>query len=407
MTPVYLLAGFVAVLLPLIYDIVIRASVPDDDYALKHQIHITLNMLATLFSLGVVLKAKGDFEYRLKIGLISVLINFSVLLLLIMSLRLYYSRPTMIASFFASIAIVSTFNMLIERYRRRRIGIVPGSLDAVLPHQIDPNAVMVASPDEPSWAYDTLLIDWAKVRDPRWLQFATRAILTGCDVHHVAAYIESYQGRVVPEHFEIDHAASPCNSLYVLCYKRVIDIAVILILAPVAIVVVSIAGMLVAVTMGRPIFFTQKRVGIDGRPFTMYKLRTMVQAKPGVAVSATKVGDARITPLGKFMRRVRIDELPQFYNIIKGDMSLIGPRPEQPELARQYAQGLPQFFSRTVLRPGITGWAQVRGSYAADAAETRHKLAYDLYYLKHASLMMDLAIVAQTFRTLLTGNSAR
>ena len=117
--------------------------------------------------------------------------------------------------------------------------------------------------------------------------------------------------------------------------------------------------------------------------------------------------DQRITPLGRFLRRFRIDEIPQFYNILIGDMSLVGPRPEQPELAQTYATKLPAFQNRTMLRPGITGWAQVRGRYAADEKETENKLAYDLYYLKYASFTMDVSIIAQTFKTLVTGNSAR
>lgn len=404
---VYVLAAITAALLPYVYDIIIRAAVPDDDYALRHQIHIGLSVAATIASLVAILNAGGDFQNRLKAGLFSVCINFGILMLLTIWFRLYYSRPLLIAAFFASIALVSTFNMLIERYRKRRIGIVPNSLDDDIVEQIDRDAIVIASPDEPSWAYDVVLIDWARVRDEKWLRFATRAILSGCEVQHIAAYIEHRQGRVVAKHFEINHAASPRNSVYILVYKRLLDIALVIVFAPIVLILTAIAGALVAVTMGRPILYMQKRVGKDGQTFMMYKLRSMITAKEGAAVVATKVGDPRITPLGKMLRRFRIDELPQFYNIFKGDMSLVGPRPEQPELARTYTKKWPQFRDRTTLRPGITGWAQVRGTYAADEAESQQKLAFDLYYLKHASLMMDVSILFQTVRSLVTGNSAR
>lgn len=407
MFKVYVAAAVVGVLLPFIYDIIIRASVPDEDYGFRHELHIALCVFATLGSLVAILNASGDFQSRLKAGLFSVCINFGLLIVLTTWLRLYYSRPLLIAAFFASVAIVSTFNMLIERYKKRRIGIIPGSLDEDAVDQIDKDAVSIASPDEPSWAYDVVLIDWTRVRDQKWLQFATRAILTGCEVYHVAAYIERSKGRVVAQHFEIDHAASPRNSVYVLVYKRILDVALVLLFAPIALILAGIASVVIALTMGRPILYTQKRVGKDGRPFLMYKLRSMKPAKPGAAQIATKVGDARITPFGKFIRRTRIDELPQFYNIFVGDMSLVGPRPEQPELARSYANKWPQFRDRTTLRPGITGWAQVRGTYAADEAESKHKLAFDLYYLKHASFVMDLSILFQTFKSLVIGNSAR
>jgi lipopolysaccharide/colanic/teichoic acid biosynthesis glycosyltransferase len=407
MLRVYVLAALTALVLPFMYDIIIRASVPEDDYGIRHELHIALNVLATLVSLVAILNTGGDFQSRLKAGLFSVCINFGALMLLITWFRLYYSRPLLIASFFASIAIVSTFNMLIERYRKRRIGIVPNSVDDDMLEQIDRDAVAIASPDEPSWAYDVVLIDWARVRDEKWLQFATRAILSGCEVQHIAAYIENRQGRVVAKHFEINHAASPRSSLYVLVYKRVLDIALVIVFAPIVLLITGVAAVLVAATMGRPVFYTQKRVGKDGQPFVMYKLRSMIPAKSGASVVATSIGDRRITPLGRMLRRLRIDELPQFYNILVGEMSLVGPRPEQPELARTYANKWPQFRDRTTLRPGITGWAQVRGTYAADAAESQHKLAFDLYYLKHASLMMDVSIMLRTVKSLVTGSSAR
>lgn len=407
MLKVYILAAITAIMLPFIYDIIVRAAVPDEDYAFRHELHIGLTSLATIGCLVAILSASGNFQDRLKAGLFSVCINFGILMLLTTWFRLYYSRPLLIAAFFAAIAIISTFNILIDRHKKRRIGIVPGSVDDESMQHIDKNAVLMVSPDEPSWAYDVVLIDWTRVRDPQWLQFATRAILSGCQVQHVSAYIEDRLGRVVSKHFDITHAASPRNSVYVLVYKRVLDISLVVLFSPLVLLLTAIAGGLVALTMGRPILYVQKRVGKDGRSFMMYKLRTMVAAKEGATAVATSVGDPRITPLGKMLRRFRIDELPQFYNIFKGDMSLVGPRPEQPELARSYADRWPQFRDRTILRPGITGWAQVRGTYAADAEESQHKLAFDLYYLKHASLMMDVSIMLQTFRSLLTGNSAR
>lgn len=400
-----LFIAFAAVVLHLTYETVIRASVPSADFEFKHSFLIVLNLLASLLTLVVVPNTKGNFQHRMETGLVCALISFGTLTMIITVFRLYYSRPLLITAFLASIAALVAFNMLIERSRKKRIGIVPNSLDDETEEELDREVELIPSPDCPSGIYDVVLIDWARVRDPEWLQFATREILSGGEVYHIAAYIEDRKGRVIPDNFGI--VEKPSMSPYMNFFKRMFDIVFVFVFAPLAILVVLTAGLLVALTMGRPIFYSQKRVGLNGTPFTMYKLRSMTKGGIGDVASATKVNDARITPLGAFLRRFRIDEIPQFYNILVGEMSLVGPRPEQPDLARDYTKKWPQFGIRTKLRPGITGWAQVRGSYAADETETKSKLSYDLYYVKNASLVMDFEILVRTFKTLVTGNSAR
>jgi lipopolysaccharide/colanic/teichoic acid biosynthesis glycosyltransferase len=158
--------------------------------------------------------------------------------------------------------------------------------------------------------------------------------------------------------------------------------------------------------MGSPVLFTQDRVGLGGRIFKMYKLRTMRPSNTS-STTATSQQDNRITSLGKFLRRHRIDELPQFYNILRGDMSLVGPRPEQPSLAQRYLETIPSFRYRCMLPPGITGWAQINASYASDETETHRKLTYDLYYVKHAGLLLDLWIILITVRAVLLRQGAR
>ena len=122
---------------------------------------------------------------------------------------------------------------------------------------------------------------------------------------------------------------------------------------------------------------------------------------------ATSHGDARITKFGAFLRRFRVDELPQLWNVLIGDMSLIGPRPEQPGLTRDYIGQMPAFAYRHLVRPGITGWAQVRAGYAANLEETRIKLSYDLFYVKNFSLALDLHVIIRTFWTIASGSGVR
>ncbi|MGI9424192.1 MAG: sugar transferase [Hyphomicrobiaceae bacterium] len=394
-------------LLPFIYDIVIRASVDASSYGFKHRLHIGLNVFINIVCLVSLLRTNGDLRRRFEAAIICVFINYALLLFVLLSFRLYYSRPVLIVSFLASITLVALFNLLLEKYRERRVGIIPQGIDDDARWNVGSDADFIQSPTEPARNYDIILVDWAQITDPRWMRFATHAILSGCEVRHIASFMEIKHGRVLAEYFETDHAVSPAGSMYINWYKRILDILIVLLALPIALVVLATASLLILLTMGRPILFMQSRVGVDGRQFKMYKLRSMRSTSRKDGASATSIGDQRITPLGRFLRRFRIDEIPQFYNILIGDMSLVGPRPEQPELAQTYATKLPAFQNRTMLRPGITGWAQVRGRYAADEKETENKLAYDLYYLKYASFTMDVSIIAQTFKTLVTGNSAR
>ncbi|MCB6098776.1 exopolysaccharide biosynthesis polyprenyl glycosylphosphotransferase [Flavobacterium psychrophilum] len=150
-----------------------------------------------------------------------------------------------------------------------------------------------------------------------------------------------------------------------------------------------------------PLFYTQDRVGKNGKIFKIYKFRSMIiNAESSGAVFAT-ANDSRITPFGKFLRKTRIDEVPQFINVIKGDMSVIGPRPERPFFVKEIAQIMPFYETRHVLKPGVTGWAQVNYSYGETIADSLVKLQYDLYYIKHRSIYLDLNIMVKTISTVL------
>jgi exopolysaccharide biosynthesis polyprenyl glycosylphosphotransferase len=156
-----------------------------------------------------------------------------------------------------------------------------------------------------------------------------------------------------------------------------------------------------------PIFFHQVRVGLHGRLFSVHKFRTMRQdAEAKGAVWATK-NDPRITPLGRLMRKTRLDEIPQLWNVLTGDMGFVGPRPERPEFVKWLSSEIPFYDLRHMIRPGITGWAQVRYQYGATLEETKKKLEYDLYYLKHLSLGLDLLIMFETIKTIVLRRGAQ
>jgi exopolysaccharide biosynthesis polyprenyl glycosylphosphotransferase len=156
-----------------------------------------------------------------------------------------------------------------------------------------------------------------------------------------------------------------------------------------------------------PIFFSQTRVGLENETFMVHKFRTMaVDAEAKGARWATK-DDPRVTRLGGFLRKTRIDEIPQLWNVLRGEMSFVGPRPERPEFTSWLAEEIPFYNLRHMVRPGLTGWAQVRYGYGATLAEAREKLAYDLYYLKHKSMGLDLLIMFETIKTIVRRRGAQ
>jgi exopolysaccharide biosynthesis polyprenyl glycosylphosphotransferase len=149
-----------------------------------------------------------------------------------------------------------------------------------------------------------------------------------------------------------------------------------------------------------PLFYTQTRVGKNGRPFKIYKLRSMVTnaEKDGAQFATAK--DTRVTKFGRFLRKSRFDEIPQFINVIKGEMSVIGPRPERPVFVAELSQTIPFFEVRHIVKPGVTGWAQVNAKYGSTQEDALEKLQYDLYYIKHRSLFLDISIVIKTLSTI-------
>jgi exopolysaccharide biosynthesis polyprenyl glycosylphosphotransferase len=220
-------------------------------------------------------------------------------------------------------------------------------------------------------------------------------------VTSVASFFEQWFGRVPIE--RLTNAWFMCllhprQHVYSRLAKRTFDLVVagsaLIVLAPLFAVLV-----LVTRAAGAPMLYKQTRVGERGEPFTLYKIRTMAcDAECGGATFCAD-DDARVTRVGRLLRRTHLDELPQLWNVLRGDMSIVGPRPERPEFVASLEAEIPFWSRRLLVKPGITGWAQLRSSYASDYEEMRQKLSYDLWYLKHRSLPLDLAICLATLRT--------
>ncbi|UAY52243.1 sugar transferase [Ferruginibacter albus] len=185
-----------------------------------------------------------------------------------------------------------------------------------------------------------------------------------------------------------------------LLVKRIIDILFSLVLLPLALPIILLACLAMWISSGGPLIFKQKRVGLNGKIFTIYKIRTMVHCPEGY-VDFTRKNDSRITKVGLFLRKLKIDELPQLFNVLKGDMSWIGPRPERVEIVEKYIQANNSYQYRHIIKPGITGLAQVNNP-TATPEENLVKLQYDLYYINNYSVKLDFQILAKTINVVTT-----
>lgn len=178
--------------------------------------------------------------------------------------------------------------------------------------------------------------------------------------------------------------------------KRAIDLLLSVLMAIPAIPVLVVVGILIRIDSPGPVIYKQRRVGVNGCRFTIYKLRSMRNDAEKLGASYAAVNDPRVTRIGIWLRKTRVDELPQLWNVIKGDMAIIGPRPERPENEGMLEEALPGFHMRTTVRPGLTGWAQICAPYASTAEQSGRKLEYDLYYIRNASIRLDFQIAAKT-----------
>lgn len=251
---------------------------------------------------------------------------------------------------------------------------------------------------------EILLIDPHEHHNEEWSELLAQCYLSGVEIMPWTRFIELMRGRLDVTSFDISHLAySPTQQLYARV-KSVLDkIAVVLSLPVTLPLALGVAAYIFA-RDGGPVIYVQLRRGYAGRPFRMYKFRTMYRGQGGGATSAD---DSRIIPGCRLVRKLRLDELPQLYNILRGEMSLIGPRPEALDLDRHYEKVIPKYPMRQLVLPGITGWAQVRNGYTSNSDEALVKLSYDLYYIKHMSLDLDLQVLFRTVRTIVLAAGAR
>jgi lipopolysaccharide/colanic/teichoic acid biosynthesis glycosyltransferase/glycosyltransferase involved in cell wall biosynthesis len=225
-------------------------------------------------------------------------------------------------------------------------------------------------------------------------------------LYSVEAVAELVSGRKTLPHMHDDLWAIDNDPGYDRI-KRLLDVCMLFALAPLWLSIAVVVAVAVRYDSKGPALFSQERVGRNGKVFKLYKFRSMVHGLQAPGVHFAQAEDPRITRVGRVLRRTRLDELPQLWNVLRGEMSLIGPRPEQVPFVREFAATIPSYPYRHLVRPGLTGWAQVQQGYADSADSTRIKLSYDLYYVAHYSLALDLLIAAKTCKIVWTGFGAR
>jgi len=258
---------------------------------------------------------------------------------------------------------------------------------------------------------DAIVADLRADIPDEWERFLADRALEGMLIMHVKQMQESLTGRVAIEHLSENNFGSLIPGIVYARAKRAVDFGSAFLVLPILLPFMAIIAILIRLDSRGPVLFRQQRMGYGGHPFRMFKFRSMthepVAPSDERSAAMTRDDDQRVTRVGKFLRRYRIDELPQIINVIRGEMSWIGPRPEAVPLSLWYESELPFYRYRHIVRPGITGWAQVKQGHVADVDDVLWKLHYDFYYIKNFSFWLDVLIVARTLRTVLTGYGAR
>lgn len=338
-------------------------------------------------------------------------VSYLTITALFFALRLDFSRYEFAISFGLVIFFMFLLGALAARAKRASFAFIPGGATDELTSLSWINWMRIQSPDDIADIPDVPLV--ADLRSPAlsaaWERCIAEEAIAGRRVFNARQLRESLVGKVEIKHLSentFGHLAP--DSIYAPA-KFYLDflaaLCALIFLAPLMLLI----ALIIRLTSAGPAIFRQERMGYRGKAFTMYKFRSMRMAEADTSVTSdmTLSDDQRITAIGRFIRRSRIDELPQIINILRGEMSWIGPRPETIRLSEWYEQQIPFYRYRHIVRPGLTGWAQVKQGHVTTVDDVTSKLQYDFFYVKNFSLWLDVLIVINTFRVILTGHGAR
>lgn len=334
---------------------------------------------------------------------------YAILLLVLIAGRFPYNRAVLFSGWGVSIVWFFVIYSSVQRRQTLRVGIVPPCDANALQGVKGVTTFLLETPEHSPAAVDAVMAD-LRIPPSEWDAALADYALSGIPVYHLKHLKESLTGRVELEHISESNFGSLSPRLSVMVTKRIADFLLALSVGVVLLPFLIAVGLAIRATSPGPALFRQKRMGHRGNSFLVYKFRTMTVEDPSIearSAAMTQDGDKRITSIGQFLRRTRIDELPQIINILRGEMSWIGPRPEALVLSQWYENEIPFYRYRHIILPGLTGWAQVNQGHVTNVEDVTEKLYYDFYYIKYFSVWLDLLIIIKTVRTIISGHGAR
>ena len=324
--------------------------------------------------------------------------------------RFSYDRVGLAIGFLLHVLWLYLLYIRAERKVRRRIAVVPYGATERLAHIEGVDWSIMSRPElQDVGTCSAIVADFSADLPDEWEAFLADAALAGRIVYQVKQLSESLTGRVELERLSENSFGSLVPAIGYFYLKALGDFLLACLSLPVALPLMIVIALAIRLDSPGPVLFRQKRVGHAGKLITIYKFRTMYrfEADTERMTAVTRSGDQRITKVGRWLRKIRIDELPQIINVLRWEMSWIGPRPEAEVLSVWYTSEIPFYRYRHVVKPGISGWAQVNQGHVAEVGEVHLKLQYDFYYIKYFSPWLDVLIFFRTIKTILTGFGSR
>tara|TARA_R110002096_G_scaffold16898_2_gene57723 strand:- start:60064 stop:61344 length:1281 start_codon:yes stop_codon:yes gene_type:complete len=331
---------------------------------------------------------------------------YGLMFFVLVMFRIEYSRYQLLMSLLFALLWFYGLIYVSTKTKKILVGLVPGGTIGEIRHGSIISTQELESPVDDPALYDAIVADFRADLGLVWEKYVAQAALAGIPVYHVKQFSELSTGSVQLEHLSENSFGTIIPSLSYARAKRLVDLVLALIMLVPFAAIILISALLIKLSSRGPVFFIQERMGFRGKVFKIIKLRTMEVRKTN-GHSYTEANDPRVTRVGAVFRKFRIDEFPQIINIFAGQMSWIGPRPEAIDLSEQYEGAIPFYSYRHIVRPGITGWAQVNQGNVWDVEAATTKLHYDFYYIKYFSPWLDVMITVKTIAIMLTGFGSR